>query len=169
MEFVDPINATWNGFAEVIGSTSGALIGLLFVAVSINRERMSRYPGLLAAAGQTLIIFVLPLLLALEVVTPGQTARLLGVEVLASGILQGTGLVLLGRWKRRTSAPSHSRLSRLLSSTSPTLAITLFVLVAGVVLLFGRTGGLYWLVPAVGLAWIGGTLNAWLFLFQREE
>lgn len=169
MDLVGPMSSSWNAFAEVVGSASGALLGLLFVAVSINRERMIRFPGLLAAAGRTLVIFLLALLLALEVATPGQSTRILGVEVLGTGFLEGVGLILLGRWKRRASSPSHSRLSRLLDSTSPTLGITAFVIVAGVELAANQARGLYWLVPAIALAWIGGTLNAWLFLFQSDE
>lgn len=163
------LSATWGTFAGLVGATSGALLGLLFVAVSINRERMARHPGLQAAAGQTLIVFVLPLLLSLAMATPDQATRVVGVEVVATGLLVASALLALGRWKRRASTPSHSRLTRLLNSTSPTVSITLLLLVAGVLLLLDHPRGLYWAVPAIALAWIGGTLNAWLFLFQHED
>ena len=33
--------ADWQGFAEVVGAASGALTGLLFVAVSLNATRIA--------------------------------------------------------------------------------------------------------------------------------
>jgi modulator of FtsH protease len=166
---INALSQTWDGFAGAVGAASGALIGLIFVAVSINRQRVDAYPALRAAAGQTLIISVLPLLLALEILIPDQSLLALGVEVLVTGVAQSVALIFLGQWMRRTSAPSHSRLSRLLHATSPTFLITVVVLVAGIILVTGHSGGLYWLVPAIALAWVGGTSNAWLFLVENHE
>lgn len=50
--------ADWQGFAEMIGAASGALTGLLFVAVSLNASRIAGHPGLRASAAQTLVLFV---------------------------------------------------------------------------------------------------------------
>ena len=35
----------WSDFATIAGSASGALTGLLFVAVSLNRERIAANPA----------------------------------------------------------------------------------------------------------------------------
>jgi len=34
------LNQSWNTFGQVAGDASGALVGLLFVSVSLNRERI---------------------------------------------------------------------------------------------------------------------------------
>ena len=48
----------WSDFATIAGSASGALTGLLFVAVSINRDRVTAHPALRSQAGQTLVLFL---------------------------------------------------------------------------------------------------------------
>jgi modulator of FtsH protease len=45
--------ADWLGFAEVTGTASGALTGLLFVAVSLNASRIAGHQGLRARQGQS--------------------------------------------------------------------------------------------------------------------
>ena len=47
----------WSDFGLVVGPSSGALLGLLFVAVSLNRDRVRQSPSLRASASQTLVLF----------------------------------------------------------------------------------------------------------------
>jgi len=61
----------WSNFAVITGSAASALTGLLFVAVSLNRDRVVKHPALRGQAGQTLVLFVLPLLLSVLLVLPG--------------------------------------------------------------------------------------------------
>jgi hypothetical protein len=90
----------WADFAVITGSAAGALTGLLFVAVSLNRERIAGHPALRGQAGQTLVLFMLPLLLSVLLVLPGWSAVALGtglivlaavVLILVAGCLQCAG------------------------------------------------------------------------------
>jgi hypothetical protein len=63
---------TWDSFGVVIGAASGALIGLLFVAISVNASRIAKYPALRVVASRTLVLFGIPLVAAILVVTPRQ-------------------------------------------------------------------------------------------------
>ena len=54
----------WENFAVISGSAAGALTGLLFVAVSLNRDRIVGDAALRSEAGQTLVLFLLALLLS---------------------------------------------------------------------------------------------------------
>jgi hypothetical protein len=56
-------------------------------------------------------------------------------------------------------------LARTLDLTTPTLSTSLLTEIAGVTLIVGG-GGLYWLVPALILALVGGMLTAWLLLVR---
>ncbi len=58
----------------VVGAAA-ALSGLLVVTVSINIERIMEYPTLPTRAGQTLIVFVVPLVLGVLVLIPNQQRR----------------------------------------------------------------------------------------------
>ena len=173
----------WENFAVITGSAAGALTGLLFVAVSLNRDRIVGHPGLRAEAGQTLVLFILALLLAVILVIPGMTATILGIVFIAVAIVSGVILSLLSRTKPnpdraqrgRPKAPeggprlrfsdlsAEDQLYRLLDVVSPNLFSMLCILIAGCLQLAGANG-LYWVAAAVLLALGGGVVNAWLFL-----
>ena len=155
---------TWDSFGVVVGAASGALIGLLFVAISVNTSRIARHPALHVVASRTLVLFAIPLVAAILVVTPRQADWALGTELIVLGVIAGVALILVGRGRRvDIDASPESRLARTLDRTSPTLSTSLLTAIAGVTLITGG-GGLYWLVPALILALVGGALNAWLLL-----
>ena len=83
------IPSDWQGFGEMIGGASGALTGLLFVAVSLNASRIAAHAGLRASAGQTLVLFITPLIAAAALLTPHQPEWVLGTELIAIGLLAG--------------------------------------------------------------------------------
>ena len=173
----------WANFATVTGSAAGALTGLLFVAVSLNRDRIVGHVGLRAEAAQTLVLFLVALLLAVLLVLPGMSARTLGVVLVVVALVSGTVLILLGREKpargpdERRGRPAsrdgeparfsylsaEDQLYRLLDTVSPNLFSMLCIIIAGCLQLAGGDG-LYWLAAAVVLALGGGVVNAWLFL-----
>jgi hypothetical protein len=156
---------TWDSFGVVVGAASGALVGLLFVAISVNASRIVQHPALQVVASRTLILFGIPLVAAILVVTPRQPDWALGTELIALGIVAGAALGLAGREHVESDASPESRLARTLDRTSPTLLTSFLTEVAGVTLIVGG-GGLYWLVPAVIFALVGGALNAWLLLLR---
>ena len=72
----------------VLGGSAGALVGLLFVALSIHAKRISDSADLRSRAAQTLVIFAALLLTALLMAVPGQPDWVLGAELLAlSGLI----------------------------------------------------------------------------------
>jgi hypothetical protein len=75
-----PVGRDWGTFGQVVGDASGALVGLLFVAVSLNRERIVKHKVLCASMVQTLLVLMLPLLVAILLTTPRQGPPVLGCE-----------------------------------------------------------------------------------------
>ena len=156
---------TWESFGVVVGAASGALIGLLFVAISVNAGRIAKHPALYVGATRTLVLFAIPLVAGILVVTPRQPDWVLGTELIVLGIVAGAALILVGRGGVDVDATLEPRLARKLDLTSPTLSTSVLTEIAGVTLIVGG-GGLYWLVPALILALVGGMLTAWLFLVR---
>jgi hypothetical protein len=154
---------TWDSFGVVVGAASGALIGLLFVAISVNTSRIAKHPALHVVASRTLVLFAIPLVASILVVTPRQADWALGTELIVLGVIAGAALILVGRGRVDIDAGPESGLARTLDRTSLNLATSLLTEIAGVTLIVGG-GGLYWLVPAIILALVGGALNAWLLL-----
>jgi hypothetical protein len=99
------------------------------------------------------------------IVAPGQPDWALGAELIVLGVVAAVALILVGRVRVDVDATAESRLARTLDRRSPTFGTSLLTEIAGVTLIVGG-GGLYWLVPALILALVGGMLNAWLLLVR---
>jgi hypothetical protein len=156
---------SWDSFGVVVGAASGALIGLLFVSISVNASRIVKHPALYVVATRTLVLFGISLVAAILVVTPGQADWTLGAELIVLGVVAGAALILVGRRHVDVDGRLESGLARTLDRTSPTLGTSLLTEIAGVTLIVGG-GGLYWLVPALILTLVGGMLTAWLLLVR---
>ncbi len=148
--------------AEV--AASAALTGLIFVAVSINLKRILDYPSLPRRVLRALCMLVLVLLVSTLAMVPGQPAWVLGLELLGVGLVVVTWVVVrdVGTL-RMTDAVFRLPLLRLLPLGWLAGA---FTAVAGASLLAGAGGGLYWLVPAVLLAFLAALVDAWVLLIE---
>jgi hypothetical protein len=157
------VAVVWSDFAEIAGGASGALTGLLFVAVSLNRERVIAHRGLRSQAGQTLELFLLALITSMVLVIPGTPAWVLGLELIVIAVASGLIMGMISERKRPEGEQPEDLLAQLLDRVSPNLLTMLLILVAGCIELAGGDG-LYVLAPAIILALGNGVLNAWLFL-----
>jgi hypothetical protein len=97
---------------------------------------------------------------------PGQSGWVLGAELTALGCLTGVALAVVEPGKSDGAHDQWARLNRLLDRISPNTLTSVAIAFAGISKLVGVGGGLYWLVPAVILALIGGVVNTWLFLIR---
>ena len=155
----------WDNFAVITGSAAGALTGLLFVAVSLIRDRIARHAGLRSQAGQTLVLFALPLLLSILLVLPGLSANVLGGGLVLLGLVIATAMALIGHGVKAGGEGSDDRLARLVDRVSPNMIVVLFLFVGGGLQLAGDDG-LYWAAGSGTLALVSGMVNAWLFLVR---
>jgi hypothetical protein len=146
----------------IAGSAAGALIGLLFVAVSIRIDVIAGSAELRNRAAQTLGLFVAILLVAILLSVPDQAERLLGVELLLVAAFVGSVLFVLDR--RAQSAASSKPIAHALDVVSPNTFTSLLLAATGLLLILGVQNGLYVLVGVVIVAMIGGVTSAWLFL-----
>ena len=107
----------------------------------------------------TLVLFVSSLGMV-----PGQPPTLLGVELLVLGLITLTWVVVrdIGT-VRMTEANFRTSMLRLLPVGWLATACTA---VAGASLLAGTGGGLYWLAPAVLLAFAAALVDAWVLLIE---
>jgi len=156
-------SADWHDFATMIGGASGALTGLLFVAVSLNANRIAGHAGLRASAAQTLTLFITPLIVAAALLVPHQPDWVLGAELAATGALAGWVLLANHRIKHGL-ADEDLRLISIFNRPAPNVLAMVLVIASGAVLAAGQEAGLYLLFPASVVAFVTGVLNAWLFL-----
>jgi hypothetical protein len=155
--------ADWQDFAEMTGGVSGALTGLLFVAVSLNASRIAGHQGLRASAAQTLVLFIAPLVMAAALLTPGQQDWVLGAELIIIGLV--TSWILLGiRRVKHTLNDDDQLLVAIFNRSAVNVMVMLLFTASGIILACGENAGLYLLLPVTVIAQVSGVLNAWYFL-----
>jgi hypothetical protein len=79
--------AEWESLFVAEAGASAALAGLLFVALSINLERILKGSGLPGRAGEAIVLLLTVLVVSTFGLVPGQSPRVLGAEVLGFGLL----------------------------------------------------------------------------------
>jgi hypothetical protein len=155
--------AGWDNFFVAEAGASAALLGLLFVAVSINLAKVLQYPQLPSRAAEALIALMTVLLVASACLVPGQPATALGIEIIAIGVIAWAAPTFMQvREPRQPDAQRYWLVNRVVLAQLASLPI----IGAGVSLLVERGGGLYWLVPGVAFAFIEAVFGAWVLLVE---
>ncbi len=163
-----PDIAGWADFGVGVASAIGALTGLLFVAVSINLERILAAANLPRLAAATLLLFSTVLVASVFLLIPGQPTSALGVEFVATGLLAGIPLVWIQT--RRPRVTEHtSATDWFCTRLMPAIGVPGLVAVAGLGLLVGFVGSLYFVAAAAVLAIVSGLLSAWILLVEIQR
>lgn len=153
----------WTDLFVATAGATAALAGLLFVAVSINLERILGEVGLPDRALETVLLLVGVLVISIVGLIPGQSAGALGLELLVVSIAltfqvirmplvrEVTGkqvrVWLIGRWAIRIAALAP-------------------LIIGGASLITTDVGGLYWIVAGIVFAIAGAVANAWVLLVE---
>ncbi len=157
----------WSTFATVAGGAAAGLTGLLLVAVSIRIGVIAKSRELRNRAAQTLALFVTVLFVAILLSIPGQSLRVLGIEVVALAVITGVVMLVLDRRARAESGERDDTVRNVVSildAVAPNAVTSVLLLVAGALLVFGLHAGLDVLVLPVVAALAGGVVGAWLLL-----
>jgi len=155
----------WSNFFVGELSAAAALAGLLFVSISVNREKILSMGRMADRGLEALTVLLLVIITASLPLVPGQPLRLLGAEILivALGVLYVT--VSLQRiYVPQTDLKYRNRSRRmvLLNRTA-----VLLIALGGLLTIFRNdTSGFYELVPGILLSFIAAGLNAWVLLIE---
>jgi hypothetical protein len=155
----------WANFFSASASASASLAGLVFVAISVNIQRVLAYPHLVARAGATIGALILILVASMAVLAP-QSERVLGVEITAGG---AAGWILAW-W----SGAHALRARRLSPELQPRPALTIAMghlqvlpfLAGGVLLAAGFNYGIRWVAGGVMMTFVFSVFNAWVLLVE---
>jgi hypothetical protein len=154
--------ADWHDFFDAAAAASAALLGLLFVAISINLKLILEHRHLPGRAAGTLGTLLSVLVVCSFGLAPGQSNRTLGVEILVTGAVVAIQAIRVSVGKRSEGDP--------LSWTLGNLPILLFPALAfvggGGSLLAGSGGGLYWILAGTVLTFVAASHNAWVLLVE---
>ena len=155
-------NEGWSDFLVASAGATGALTGLVFVAISINLERILDNPGLPARAGQTIIVLANALIASLVALAAHPSSTQLGIALLVTALAGWAATTYTG-WKSwRDRAPQYRKRGDLLLTQIGTLPF----IVAGITVWADAGGGLSWLLVGVVLALVCGMANSWVLLVE---
>lgn len=152
----------WSDLFVGSAGATAALAGLVFVAVSINIERILEYEGVPDFAMVTVLLLIGVLLLSLLCLIPGQSPEALGWEMLGGGLAWGSlaGLRLI------RSVPRGGDDMYLASRVVLPVAGVLPLAIGAISLVIGAGGGLYWIVGGMIVTIFAAAVNAWILLVE---
>lgn len=159
MTAYDP--SEWTDFFVASAGASAALAGLVFVAVSINIDRILKMQGVPERALETVLTLLGVVLVSLVMLMPGVGIETLGVLLL---LLSLTLIAVAFQINGSTRAPADGEphASRHLLRAMATVPV-----LAGALSLLTETGGgLYWIGAAVLLGTLAAVINAWVLLVE---
>ncbi len=156
--------AFWSDFSGAAVASSSALIGLLFVAVSINLDEILANSTLTERTLYTMILFTVAFVVGMLLLLPEQPRTALGVELTITGAAAGAALLRINRPGKR--GEREPQWGWLLVRLMPSVTITMFLVVGGLSLIAGVGGGLYWVAPAVIEAFLAGLTTVWILLIE---
>jgi modulator of FtsH protease len=154
----------WANFFVAQCGASAALLGLLFVSVSLNLARILALAHLPERALLAMFLLLTILIVASAMLMPGQSLRADGIEVLAAGAaICGAGAAAKIRDFDRLNSDWRQYY---LFDLSFLAVATLPYLVAGGLLFLGAAAGFYWLAAAILLSTAKAVTDAWVLLVE---
>lgn len=156
--------AEWSTYLAVQAGAAATLTGLVFVAVSLNINRIINFSGLPSRAAESLIQLLGVFFISSIALVPGQSAKLLGAEVFLIGFVSWMAQVI-GQIRYMFNRAGHP-LTWLTWRALGTQIATLPFCISGVEIFIGSPGALSWLVLGFIASFIAALFSAWVLLVE---
>jgi modulator of FtsH protease len=159
-------SGAWSDFAVAHVGASAALLGLVFLGITINLRAVIGSRHLVNRAAEAVLLLGAVLASSTLVLVPQQGRSALGIELLSLGALALALVLALQRGTtgsvRAVGVPKGAIAFRRLSGVGAPVA----TMAAGISLLAEAGGGLHWWTAAVLLAYVGSLTGAWVLLVE---
>ena len=156
--------ADWSSFLSVQAEAAATLTGLVFVAMSINAERVMTFPGLPGRVGEAVLQFLQVFFVASVMLAPGLPGRTRPLEILAISLFSWTAQI--GTQLQYLRVRAGHPWSWFIWRTVLAHLATIPFIIAGVLLLIGSPYALEWLMPGFLFSFVAGLLSAWVLLVE---
>ncbi len=158
--------SNWQSFFSAQVSASAALLGLLFVSLSINLSKIISFRALPNRAFSALLSLLIVLIVSSLLLAPEQPVTIVSAEVLLIGLCAWATATIFDLKTWRSIEPGADYRPRLMAmSVLNQLAMLLYIASGGVLLTKGLDG-LYLLVPAFLFSFAKAALDAWVLLVE---
>ena len=159
----------WESFALAHVGASAALLGLVFVVISINLRDIVGSGSLVHRAGEAVVLLGGVLAVATVVLIPGQRKDVLSAElILLAGALFAVILFMQRDAVTQPTDPGRPGPPRgsLAMRRVFGLGAAVLIALAGITLAAEAGGGRYWLPAAILAAYAGSLSNAWILIIE---
>jgi modulator of FtsH protease len=154
----------WANYFLATAGGSAALTGLIFVAVSLNLQRILSFKQLPDRALGSLVLLVNVFTISSFSLIAVQSIQFLGTEILLLDIFIWIVLTRKDMMNyRRINAAFRSKYSGIIVFTQ--FAILPFIL-AGIFLLCKSETGIYFLIPGITFSFFKSLMDAWVLLVE---
>lgn len=161
---------SWSDFNAAMGAASAALAGLIVVALSVNIAQVLKYPGISTRAAASLAVLVLTLVASMVALIPGQPLQVDGSIILACGAIVaviGVHAIRVLIRTRRLQSPSARGHPAVMPLNVVLYLLPLLAIMTGAVLLiFGISGGAYFVALGSIAAIVGAVVFSWVALVE---
>jgi len=154
----------WHDFFVATAGASAALVGLIFVGVSINLNMILTTPTLPGRASISMVLLLTILIVTILLLAPYESIKVAGTEVLVIGLVVWGGVVLTDFRIHRNKQKKYKSLYTL-NIIMNQIAILPYI-ISGISLMAGDLNGLYWLLAAMVFSFIKASLDAWVLLIE---
>jgi hypothetical protein len=154
----------WQTLFSALAECAATLTGLVFVAVSINLERVINTPGLRGRVSESILQFLQVFFICGAEVVPEQTIGTAAIEILALALLfwSAQAYSTIRYLKMRLDHPKLWLIVRLVQTQVATIPF----FVAGILLLAGSAAGFLFLALGIFLSFASGVLGARVLLIE---
>jgi hypothetical protein len=152
----------WHDFFVAQVGATAALVGLLFVAVSINLEKILLFRQLPARAMEAILILTCVLVISTCALVPDLSERAYGIAIGLTGLVTW---VMQLRALLYTRGSGYETPSRILLNQLPALPFV----IGGALMITGHPSGIYWVLPGTLLCILAGIFSAWILLVEIQR
>ena len=157
-------SAEWSNFLVAVAGASAALVGLVFVALSINLARIIELPGVSGRAAETILLLTGVLSGALSLLIPGLSGTAHGLVLLA--ITVPTWLVPMRLQFRLVRSRTYHRLWQACVRALLHQLATLPGVLAALALCGWLPGGVGWFAAGAIASILTAMFSAWVLLVE---
>ena len=150
---------TWHDLYVMLGSSSAALIGLLFVVTSIHLDEIMNNPVIHFRARSNTLHLLSMLIAAILILTP-QPVFVLGIELVAIhlfGLRIPIGIIYNHYYKKKLLVAGGVSIFR----SFPYFSAYLLGVAGGAALIGKANWGMYLVTASYGILFIAIVMNAW--------
>jgi hypothetical protein len=157
----------WHDLFIAVAGAAGALLGLIFVAISISVDKILERQHMSQLTFQPISLLLGILFISIFVLIPQQSATILGIEILLSAIVlwwfnMRSDLAVYRQLEPEKKKYYHRNIVFSQLTILPFLAAGILEITTGNI-------GLYLTVPGIMFSFIKATLNSWGILVELNR